>query len=107
MWYFVLIVFGFWNGAFSANQTCIENLGYACSNYRMIPNEFPGTEDELKEPCTELESIKRCLMERLNECDSNNYDDLVMARSDLPGLIATLTEICQEDTELHACKLKI
>ncbi|GIX97314.1 uncharacterized protein CDAR_427261 [Caerostris darwini] len=68
----------------------------------MIPNEFPGTEDELKEPCTELENIKRCLMERLNECDSNNYNDLGMARSDLPGLIATLTEICQEDTELHA-----
>ncbi|GIY13013.1 hypothetical protein CEXT_520251 [Caerostris extrusa] len=68
----------------------------------MLPNELPGTEDELKESCSELEKIKRCLMERLNECDSNNYDDLEMARSELPRMINTLTEICQEDTELHA-----
>ncbi|GIY19084.1 uncharacterized protein CEXT_761101 [Caerostris extrusa] len=102
MWYFVLIVFGFWNGAFSANQTCIENLRWTCRNIHMIPNELPGTEDELKESCSELENNKRCLMERLLECGSNNYDDLEVARSDLPRMINTLTEICQEDTELHA-----
>ncbi|GIY19088.1 uncharacterized protein CEXT_761131 [Caerostris extrusa] len=94
--------FGFWNGAFSADQSCIEGLQWECRNYDLLPDEFPGTEDELKESCSELEEKKKCLMEFLNGCGSNNYDDLEMARSDLPRMINTLTEICQEDTELHA-----
>ncbi|GIX97304.1 uncharacterized protein CDAR_427211 [Caerostris darwini] len=101
MWYFALIFFGLWNGAFSANQTCIEKLRYACRNIRMLPDELPGTEAELQQACSELETIKRCLMKRLKRCGSNNYDDLEIARSDLPGMINTLTEICQEDTYLH------
>ncbi|GIX97302.1 uncharacterized protein CDAR_427201 [Caerostris darwini] len=101
MWYFALIVFGLWNGAFSANQTCIENLRYACRNIRMLPDELPGTEAELQQACSELETIKRCLMKRLKRCGSNSYDDLEIARSELPGMINTLTEICQEDTYLH------
>ncbi|GIY19086.1 hypothetical protein CEXT_761121 [Caerostris extrusa] len=102
MWYFVLIVVGLWNGAFSADQSCIEGLRWACDNYDLLPEQIPGTENELKKACSEMEKVKKCLLERLNECGSNNYDDLEIARSDLPGLIATLTEICQEDTESHA-----
>ncbi|GIX97306.1 uncharacterized protein CDAR_427221 [Caerostris darwini] len=102
MWYFVLIVFGFWNGAFSENQNCIKNLRDACNNHRMVPKELPRTEDELKASCSKFENIKRCLMRRLNMCGSDNDYDLRIARSDFPRMIETLTEICQEDTELHA-----
>ncbi|GIY42058.1 hypothetical protein CEXT_508611 [Caerostris extrusa] len=88
-------------GAFSANETCIKELRWECNNHRMLPNEFPGTEDEFKKSCSDLEDIKKCLMERLNGCGSDNYDDLAFASSDMPKLVSTLTEICQEDTELH------
>ncbi|GIY13017.1 uncharacterized protein CEXT_520281 [Caerostris extrusa] len=104
---FILTVFivALLKGAFSANETCIKEIRWECKNHRMLPNEFPGTENELKNlvpSCSsDFEGMKRCLMERLNGCGSDNYDDLVIASSDMSRLISTLTEICQEDTELH------
>ncbi|GIY42062.1 hypothetical protein CEXT_508631 [Caerostris extrusa] len=97
-------------GAFSANETCIKELRWECKNQLMVPKEFPGTEDELKNlapSCSsDLEDIKKCLMERLKGCGSDDYDDLEIASSDMPRLISTLTEICQEDTELHTTYLE-
>ncbi|GIY13009.1 hypothetical protein CEXT_520211 [Caerostris extrusa] len=68
-----------------AKKRCIQCKPYLYREFTMgmPPKEFPGTEDELKESCYLLENIKSCLMERLNDCDSNNYDDLEVARSDL------------------------
>ncbi|GIX97294.1 uncharacterized protein CDAR_427141 [Caerostris darwini] len=97
-----LFIVALLKGAFSANETCIKELRRECKNHLMVPNEFPGTEDELKKACSDLEDIKKCLMERLNGCGSDDYNDLEIASSDMPRLISTLTEICQEDTELHS-----
>ncbi|GIY19085.1 hypothetical protein CEXT_761111 [Caerostris extrusa] len=74
--------FGLWNGAFSADQSCIEGLQWECRNYDLLPDDFQALKMNLKS-CSELEEKKKCLMEFLNGCGSNNYDDLEMARSDL------------------------
>ncbi|GIY13331.1 uncharacterized protein CDAR_67161 [Caerostris darwini] len=97
MWILFVSLFALWNVVLGVNHTCIREVEYSCGS--SIPNDFPVTIEELQRACSVFQNVRTCYLERLSECGADNLDAF---GTDFSRLIATIAEICQEDTQLHS-----
>ncbi|GIY13012.1 uncharacterized protein CEXT_520241 [Caerostris extrusa] len=96
MWYFVLIVFGFWNGVLAADDKCSGEPIHQCFPDRSDADDIPGSAEELRQLCSYLRNTLRCLEGLKEDCGFDRRDQQGM---DLVGDFVGAT--CQEGSRLH------
>ncbi|XP_055949802.1 uncharacterized protein LOC129984059 [Argiope bruennichi] len=107
---FLVSLLGFIFGALSTEEACLYKAEQDCNYYSIIPREFPRNEEEFKNACTHLNQTKQCIDESARNCSAEDVDyftenDYIRLRrqlKDAQRMIDVTTEICQEDSELHA-----
>ncbi|GBN74127.1 hypothetical protein AVEN_68997-1, partial [Araneus ventricosus] len=119
MRFFVLAALGILTGARSTEDICRYYAHDKCKVYSIIPRPFPSNEEELKNACSNLDTIKGCITEYMKTClekesSSQEYrqymneDELEREKNrifrilkDDERLIDVATEICSENSKLR------
>ncbi|GBN20581.1 hypothetical protein AVEN_111537-1 [Araneus ventricosus] len=122
MWVLSLILLGLLNEASNADLGCEIEADAECGASRVLPLEIPGSEADLQRACTNLERVKQCLADFLENCSEESstqvidenipkYErDLIEMKlkrdqqklKENKKMIDLATELCRESSQLRA-----
>ncbi|GBM91068.1 hypothetical protein AVEN_270726-1 [Araneus ventricosus] len=114
MWSAIFITLGLCYGALARGDgVCLLQAERDCRVYSIFPSEFPTNLEELRNDCSNLYRVKRCIADR--NCSTENADDYdneyrndyedrnrdKQRVKDMQRLIDVTSQICDENSELH------
>ncbi|CAL1297007.1 unnamed protein product [Larinioides sclopetarius] len=108
MFIFLVSLLGLLYGALCTKEACLYKAESDCRFYTVIPDRFSGSEEDLRNACTNLNQITNCIKDSVRNCTADDVvhieegDRLRQNLKDTQKLLNVTTEICKEDSDLHA-----